>query len=402
MISPTAVSSANRTNVTGGTLHIGMFPEPEAVSSSNRAGASHNLFRQFNSMLRARGCEVTGLTPAKLLRPADLAVDIVHLNWTELLARELYFGQRWLRLTARAANRLGRSTDALLRAAVRRQLRPLFQHRPVIYHVHDLSSNWLQPRAAHQLDRAIKAVFLAEAHGWVVNEDSCLAEIDCPPPANIATCRLGGFDLFHGAAIPRTEARASLGLPTSGGVFVYAGYSSARRNPRELVAAFAQLPAGHHLLIASKNARDFLPAELPANVHLFTDFLENEFLRTLFCAADWVVMPGRHYLTSAVVRTALSYGCPVICARFGSQIDMARDAALWLDHGDENSLPSQLSAAASMPESELDRFRAAAAQRHAERTWEKSVEAYLALLARLAPAASSELAPQNAAAISAT
>lgn len=364
-----------------------MFPEPEGVSTANRAGAGHNLFRQFNSMLRARGCSVTGLTTSALLQPANLAVDVVHLNWTELLTRELYFGQRWLRLTARAAHRLGASTDTLLRAAVRRRLRPLFQHRPVIYHVHDLSSNWLQPPAAHRLDRAVKAVALAEAGAWVVNEASCLGEIDCPPPAALATCRLGGFDLFHGPAIARADARAALTLPPTGRVFVFAGFSSERRNPRELVEAFSQLPAGHQLLIASANARNFLPADLPANVHLFTDFLENEFLRTLFCAADWVVMPGRHYLTSAVVRTAISYGCPVICARFGSQIDMARDAALWLDDADARSLHAQLSTAANLPAAELDRYRAAAAQRHAERTWEKSVDAYLALLAKLVPSA---------------
>jgi glycosyltransferase involved in cell wall biosynthesis len=363
-----------------------MFPEPEEKAQSRTAGAGHNLFRQFNSMLRARGCRITGLCAADLLQPSRLDVDIVHVNWTELLARELYYGQRWFRITARAARLIGGPADTLLRAAAQRRLDRLFRDRQVIYHVHDLSSNWLQPRAAHRLDLAIKGIVLARAHGWVVNEDSCLGEIDCPPPAAVATCRLGGFDVFHGAAIPRAEARAELNLPACGRVFIYAGYSSSRRNPRELVDAFGQLPAGHHLLIASSNARDFLPAELPANVRLFTGFLENEFLRTLFCAADWVVMPGRHYLTSAVVRTAISYSCPVICARFGSQIDMARDAALWLDDASPRALSVQLTTAANLPAAELDRYRAAAAQRHAERTWEKSVEAYLALLARLAPA----------------
>lgn len=388
MTTPSATSVAERAAAPArGPLRIGMFPEPEAASDANRAGASHNLFRQFNSMLRARGCAVSGLSNSELLQPAQLAVDLVHINWTELLTRELYFGQRWLRLAARATIRLGSPADALLRAAARRRLRPLFRHRPVVYQVHDLTSNWLQPPAAHRLDRAIKSVILAHAQGWVVNEESCLAEIDAPPPAAIATCRLGGFDLFHGTAIPRTAARASLGLPASGRVFIYAGFSSARRNPRDLVTAFARLPAGHHLLIASANARNFLPGELPPNVHLLTGYLENEQLRALFCAADWVVMPGRHYLTSAVVRTAISYGCPVICARFGSQIDMARDAALWLDPANDDSLAAQLSAAASMPESELECFRQAAAQRHAERTWGKSVAAYLALVDGLVPSA---------------
>jgi glycosyltransferase involved in cell wall biosynthesis len=370
-----------------------MFPEPEDQAQNRTAGAGNNLFRQFNSMLRARGCVVRGLRTDDLLEPSRLEVDIVHINWTELLSRKLYFGQRWLRVTARAADWIGRPADAIMRAAANRQLRQLFRVRPVIYHVHDLSSNWLQPRAAHRLDRAIKAVVLARARGWALNEESCLREIECPPPAALATCRLGGFDLFHGPAIPRAEARASLGLPLAGRVFFYAGYSSARRNPRELVDAFAPLPAGHHLLIASSNARDFLPAELPANVRLFTGFLENEFLRTLFCAADWIVMPGRHYLTSAVVRTAISYGCPVICAPFGSQIDMARDAALWLDGAGERSLRAQLFTAAHMSEPELARFRAAAIQRHAERTWEKSVETYLALVAQLAPVATQPAPP---------
>ncbi len=359
-----------------------MFPEPEGDSQWLKSG--NGFFRQFNGMLRARGHTVTGLSVPALLQPATLQVDIVHVNWTELLARQLYFNQRWIRLTARAAPGIGRAAAALLRTAVRRRLQPLFRLHPVVYQVHDLSSNWLKPPAAHRLDRAVKAVLLSGADGWVVHEDSCLPEIDCPPPSAIATCRLGSFDLFHGPAITRIEARRSLGLPEARGrVFAYAGLSSPRRNPRDLVAAFAQLPADHHLLIASSNARDFLPAELPANVRLFTGFLENAFLRDLFCAADWLVMPGRNYLTSAVVRTALSYHCPIICVRFGSQIDMAREAALWLDDADEHSLRIQLAAAATLPEPALDRFRRAAAQRHTERTWEKSVDAYLALLADL-------------------
>ncbi|MBI5422652.1 MAG: FkbM family methyltransferase [Opitutae bacterium] len=355
-------------------------------------------------MLRARGCTVSGLTTSALLQPEQVELDLVHINWTELLARELYFGTRWLRLTARAAGVIGEPADAVLRAAVRRRLRPLFRRHKVVYEVHDLTSNWLQPAGAHRLDRAVKAVILSEAHGWIVHEDSCLGEIACPPPAALATCRLGGFDLFHGTAISREAARASLGLPTSGRVFVYAGYSSPRRNPRELVAAFARLPAGHHLLIASSNARDFLPAELPANVRLFTGFLEDEFLRTLFSAADWTVMPGRHYLTSAVVRTAISYHSPVICAPFGSQIDMARDAALWLDD-DSASLSSRLSTAATMPDAELARFREAAGRRQAERTWEKFVAAYLSLVTRLVPNTSVRLdasAPDTASSSAAT
>jgi hypothetical protein len=261
---------------------------------------------------------------------------------------------------------------------------------PVIYQVHDLESNWLpQTPVVRRVDQAIKRALLQSADAWVVHESSALAPIEDFSglrPRLFARCQLGNYAKFHGAPVPRDQARARLGIPLGGCVFLWSGYCNERRDPRHVLRAFQRVAGpGARLLISGMNAGEFLAGSSHGDrVHIFDRLITNETYRDLVCASDWIVMDADKHLTSAVVRTALSYHRPVLCRPFGSQRDMAQDAAIWLDG---LSPDRALERAQAMPAAEYERMTAAASARDSERTWARYHEAYGDLLGQLNAAA---------------
>lgn len=362
-----------------------MLPGPEPDTEWKRVG--NGILRAIAAELVSHKWTADGIEAADFLSPSRTIKNsaIVHVHWTEALA--LHVPQpSWVKALTALQTAIGQTRPhALLQHFARGVLRPIAARRPLVYQVHDLESNWLEPARAHLLDRAFKSACLREAHAWVVHESSCLSLLEkfAPLPASVAVCPLGDYASFHGPPLGRSEARRRLGQPEHETIFLYAGYAGERRNPAATAAAFVRLGVAHtRLIIASRNARRYLSDNM-SRVEVRDEFIDNETLRDLYCAADWIVMPGRDYLNSAVVRTALSYSRPVICIDFGSQSDMARDAALWLENDSESSLLQQLSRACAMPREEYRRHANAAAARSAERSWRESIQRYVSLLETL-------------------
>ncbi len=362
-----------------------MLPGPSNRTEWERIGNGH--LRAFVAELVALDWTVTGISASSLLSPsdADNLASITHIHWTESLTLEAP-QPLWVKaLTMMQATADRTRPHFVLQHFAQRHLRTIAARRPLVYQVHDLDSNWLEPARAHLLDRAFKLACLREAHAWVIHERSCLPLLDtlAAPPKHVAVCPLGDYARFHGEPIPRIEARRRFGWAEDETVFLYAGYAGPRRNPAATAEAFARLNnAKARLVVASRNAFRYLRADL-RRVHVRDELLENETVRDLYCAADWIVMPGRQYLNSAVVRTALSYGRPVICIDFGSQSDMARDAALWLENESADALYAQLSRACNMRSEEYETYSREAVARHVERSWENSSRSYVELLDRL-------------------
>ena len=362
-----------------------MLPGPGRRTEWDVIGNGH--LRALHAELTALGWSLYGVTAGELLSPGDAApaACVTHIHWTESLT--LAAPQPlWVKLLTRFQTTAGRTRPhLLLERFARRLIRRIAARRPLIYQVHDLDSNWLEPARAHLLDRAFKLACLKEAHAWVIHEHSCLPLINrlAPPPPHVAVCPLGDYARFHGASIPRAAARQRFGWPERDLVFLYAGYSGARRNPAATLTAFLRLgDARARLIIASRNSRHYLP-DSPPRVHVHDALLDNTTFRDLYCAADWIVMPGRDYLNSAVVRTALSYGRPVICIDFGAQSEMARGAALWLRDDSAEAIHEQLAHACAMPPPAYEAFARAALERNAERTWEQTARNHTALVEQL-------------------
>jgi len=101
---------------------------------------------------------------------------------------------------------------------------------------------------------------------------------------------------------------------------------------------------------------------------IFDELLPNELLRNIFCASDYVINDAYEYMTSAVVRTAISYRVPVIVRKYGASIDMAKDAMIFIEDkidGLENAIKYAL----NLDDVHYNMLVKAAESRNEERPW---------------------------------
>ena len=124
---------------------------------------------------------------------------------------------------------------------------------------------------------------------------------------------------------------------------------------------------GCFLLVASRNSAKYLKSSPSSERILVLDrFLSADEMRDVYCASDFVVNDAPEYLTSGVVRSAMSYGVPVIARDYGSTPDMARGAMVEIG---PQGLTEAMRRAASLTEGERAALASAALARDGERSW---------------------------------
>jgi glycosyltransferase involved in cell wall biosynthesis len=168
--------------------------------------------------------------------------------------------------------------------------------------------------------------------------------------------------------VDKGVARQRLGLPADGTVFAYIGTARPNRNPRKAVESFLRLGSGDSLIVvASKGSSAYLRG-MPRNARVVSmdRFLSAMDMRDVYCAADFVINDAEEYLTSGVVRSAMSYAIPVIARAYGSTADMARGAMVEI--GPEG-LTAAMRRAEGMNPGERSALSAAALARDRERSW---------------------------------
>ena len=111
-------------------------------------------------------------------------------------------------------------------------------------------------------------------------------------------------------------------------------------------------------------------------------FVAPSLLRDIFCAADFVINDAERYLTSAVIRTAMSYSRPVLVRPFGSAIDMARGASIHIGDG-QLAVRHAFAEASSASLERREALAAEAALRNAERSWRDAGNACVRLYLEL-------------------
>jgi glycosyltransferase involved in cell wall biosynthesis len=188
---------------------------------------------------------------------------------------------------------------------------------------------------------------------------------------------------LYGPPITKAEARSQLGITNSGKLFSYLGTARPGRNPAIATASFLENAASHdHLLIAGSNAYRFVPKDLDKRVKIYEGVIPVDLFHKILCASDFIINDGQHYLTSAIIRTAMSYSRPVIAYPFGSAVDMAKDAAVWISDS-ENGLADAIRTASMMSEPAWQALSAAAAKNETLFTWQQCGEACMALYQEL-------------------
>jgi glycosyltransferase involved in cell wall biosynthesis len=156
-----------------------------------------------------------------------------------------------------------------------------------------------------------------------------------------------GTDFVRHTRLDRAGARARLGLPTDGHVFVSIGFIQPHKGFDRAVAAFATLPPGAASLHVVGSVRVEEPEYLDhledlrdavartAGAHLHEGFVSDEAFDVWLVAADTVVLPYRFIWSSSVLERAALYERPVIATRVGGLGAQAPEGTILVADDDE-------------------------------------------------------------------
>jgi glycosyltransferase involved in cell wall biosynthesis len=248
---------------------------------------------------------------------------------------------------------------------------------PVVWHQHDLRSHNLKGSTTFlsKLDHELHQRLYQACDAIVAHEQSSLDTVwqHYGARKRYVVAPLG--PMIELPPVPRHEARRRLEVPSRATLFLYAGTSRQNRNPATAARAISRVRGSHGdvlLIIAGKNALNYLEAWDVDAVRVLEGFRTQDEMRDLFCAADFLVQDARDYLTSAVIRSALSYGLPVVARNEGSTKDMAAGALVEIG---ETGLEDAIERCLQLAPEELQSLRRQALARHKERTWQRSTNA---------------------------
>ena len=195
-------------------------------------------------------------------------------------------------------------------------------------------SGFVATQVFEQAARASRSVFKAAAEITVhVPEHERMMIDQFGVPAERVRLVDHGEDFTRRVPDDQAAARASLGLPAEGHVFVCIGFIQPHKGFDRAAAAFRGLAdegASLHIVgsvrvddpsaVDHQRELEALEAQVPG-VHLHLGFVSDEAFDRWIVAADTVVLPYRHIWSSSVAERARLYGRPVIATRVGGLAD---------------------------------------------------------------------------------
>ena len=176
-------------------------------------------------------------------------------------------------------------------------------------------------------DLALSRYFLKTAHGCIVMSESVARDLKTlGVEAPVRQVFHPVYDHF-GAAVPRDEARRSLGLPPEAPVLLFFGFIRKYKGLHVLLESMQRvveaLPEAR-LVVAGEFYDDEAPYEalidrhgLRPHVDLHADYIPNTEVTRYFCAADVVVQPYVTATQSGVAQIAFHFDTPAIVTDVG-------------------------------------------------------------------------------------
>lgn len=368
-----------------------MYPSPLLADKWHKE--ANPLVKLLAEAIGQAGWEVVPLTLDDMLYPQRLLqkeISVLHLHWPDPILNRLirlkFFDRtpaskpigRMLRRIEDAVktryplpqvcfaqsplSQISNWVDALQRTQI-----------PLVWEIHDLISHATGSRDFFSV--ASKRLFqniYQLARGVIIHELSCQRPVfeTYQPEKPFVVAKLGDYAEVYGPPRTRLEARASLNLGRYERVLAYVGTARKNRNPAGAVQVFRQIAGPRDLLVvAGQRVSRYAKEAQSPRVMVIDKLVPKEMLRDIFCAADFIVNDAQNYLTSAVVRTAMSYGVPVIAYPFGSTLDMAKDAAIFIEDGGRPGLQKAMQKALQLDDRSYQLMAQAALQRNSERGW---------------------------------
>ena len=347
---------------------IGVYFNPYASDEWSRE--RHPFLYLFAESLQAEGWSIIGVESEEMCRPRSLATrqfDLMHIHFPPPVYSP--FTSRPYRipivrgiLAWRAIRQMEQWADAIEAIGI-----------PIVWQIHDLFSHHaIDVESLRKVDEQLRRRIYGLAKGVIVHENACMPPVieHFGEKALYAVTPLGDYTLIHGHPVPKDTARRHLGIQQNGRVLAYVGTARRNRNPSATVQQFLQLAGPDDVLILAGQAIGrFVPKRDDARIYLYDGSQPNEHMRDIFCAADFVINDGREYLTSAIIRAAISYGVPVIAYPFGSALDTADGAAFYIS-SDSDGLRTALNKALRCDAATYTQMQANALKRNAERRWD--------------------------------
>lgn len=177
------------------------------------------------------------------------------------------------------------------------------------------------------LDWSLARFALRRAHGFIVMSEEDYALLRrALPEAFIRGTSLPIYDMFSVRPLPRSEARAQLGLAQEEHVLLFFGFVRRYKGLRYLLQALPEvlreLPV--RLLVVGefwedeRNYQELVAAlGLQERVTLLNRYVPNEEVGLFFSAADVLVLPYLEATQSGVVQIAYGFELPVIATQVG-------------------------------------------------------------------------------------
>jgi glycosyltransferase involved in cell wall biosynthesis len=370
-----------------------MFPSPYLDTPWMKM---HPLLSEIAKRLSELGCDCvrTPLFPSwRWLMANRRKIDIVHIHWPELYyARPEDHGLLW-RLGAGPLSAFW--VHGFIRFWRLHWLYGFFALAkwlgiPVVWTMHDLYSHGYTPANRPRAEHVARRFLMRHANAVIVNGASAEAPAvaECGRPRRLFVAPLGNYRGWYPDTLSDAEARNDMGIGPDEKVFLCFGTMRPRRNPLKLIEHFRSLPQQNLKLLVSGEAPEALRRDVERaalgdwRIRCYFQTMPNEYMERYFKSADWVVMPGEHYLTSGISQVALSYGRPVIAERYGATADAVGDAGILYDPDDADGLGAAIRRAAA---EDLAPWKARAAERAKAFSWtltaERTLEAYRTTLA---------------------
>ncbi len=165
-------------------------------------------------------------------------------------------------------------------------------------------------------------------------------------PTKATAIPIGHYrDVYH-PLIDSIQARAELGLPGTGRIYLHFGLLRPYKGIEKLIQAWQNWNRDDSLLVIAGKPQDEAyknklnqQVEGISTIRLYPEYIDNSKLHLFFSAANIVVLPFDKILNSSSLILAMSYAKPIIAPRLGGIPETMKDAdTLLYDPEDEQGL----------------------------------------------------------------
>jgi glycosyltransferase involved in cell wall biosynthesis len=183
---------------------------------------------------------------------------------------------------------------------------------------------------------AIRRMMMREADAVIAHCEAGRAALlrRFPRKGPVHVVPIGHYKGIYPVTMSRAEARAALGVASSQFVYLALGNIAAYKGLERFVVAFRQVAGDHDVaLIAGRNRDAALVEKLQRlsvadpRIGLHAAYIPDEAMQQYLLAADVMVAPFEHILTSSSVIVGLSYGLPVIAPDLGCLPELVKSGA---------------------------------------------------------------------------